>query len=54
MLQFSMGYWIMADGERWMHFTHSTILSRYNLSEAVKLAKQLDDLGYENVHIVGG
>jgi hypothetical protein len=44
----------MADGKRWDVYTHTTIQSRWNLSEAVKLATQLDDLGYENVHIVGG
>lgn len=49
-----MSYFIMADGMRWDYYTHTTMQSRWNLSEAVKLATQLNDLGYENVHIVGG
>lgn len=54
MVSCTMSYWIMADGMKWDYYTHTTMQARWNLSAAVKLAMQLEDLGYENVHIVGG
>jgi hypothetical protein len=48
-----MSYWVMADGRRWELYDRTTIQARWNLSAAVKLATELDELGYENVHIVG-